>query len=139
MFFCNEENIYKIYKTQKWWAERFKTWPDKVAENTQTWWDECEPAFTPTTQTETGTWIQQNLFVGVICTFVQGSAVEGVWKSKSFSPLSISGGNAEVPPPAAGGEQEAGGADQNSDHEEGETAAPQRSAISAFHSFNRLW
>lgn len=53
-----------------------------------------------------------------------------------FSPLS--GGNVEVAPPAAGGEQEAGGADQNSDHEEGETPAPQRSAVSAFHSVSAL-
>ncbi len=53
---------------------------------------------------------------------------------------SFSGGYVEVAPPAAGGEQEAGGADQNSDHEERETAASQRSAISAFHSHhNLLW
>lgn len=50
-----------------------------------------------------------------------------------FFALCFSGGHVEVPPPAAGGEQEAGGADQDADHEEGEAAAPQRSAIGAFH------
>lgn len=52
--------------------------------------------------------------------------------NSSFA-LCFSGGHVEVPPPAAGGEQEAGGADQDADHEEGEAAAPQRSAIGAFH------
>lgn len=52
--------------------------------------------------------------------------------------VSFSGGHVEVPPPAAGGEQEAGGTDQNSNHEERETAAPQRPAISAFHPHHGL-
>ena len=51
----------------------------------------------------------------------------------SLSPSLVSGGHVEVSPSAAGGEQEAGRADQNSDHEERETATSQRSAISAFH------
>lgn len=54
------------------------------------------------------------------------------------SSLCFSGWHVEVPPPAAGGEQEAGGADQDADYEEREAAAPQRSALCAFHSQHGL-
>ncbi len=44
-----------------------------------------------------------------------------------------SSGNAEVPAPAAGGKPAAGGTNPNSHHEEGTTAALERSALCAFH------
>lgn len=70
--------------------------------------------------------------------------LQNIWSRKlkiaafSVPSLFLSGEHVEVSAPAPGGEQEAGGADKNSDHEERETAASQRTAISAFHTCHGL-